>query len=145
MSLQRELITDDAEIEEARKLAQKFWEDSSVRGCLFFQYQSKEVLVPLQRTVEGEVKERWVCVNKLDDKVYDVERQPDVYRTALEGVFLENPSLSCGATYGPNYIYSDTITIRLLNIVLLAVALPPLCILFFIPAIYRLIKVYYII
>ena len=99
---------------------------------------------PLQRTVEGEVKERWVCVNKVDDKVYDVERQPDVYRTALEGVFLENPSISCGATYGPNYIYSDAVTICLLNIVLIAVTLTPFC-LFFIPAIYRLIKVYYII
>lgn len=141
MSLQRELITDDAEIEEARKLAQKYWEDASVCGCLYYQYQSKEILVPLPRTVEGEVKERWVCVNKLDDKVYDVERQPDNFRIALEGVFLQNPPTFCGATYGPNYIYSETVTTHFLNIVLFSMIVSPLCVLFYIPAIYRLIKV----
>ena len=147
MSQQRELITDSAEIEEAQRLAQQYWKESSLCGCLLFTRQSKDVLIPLQSKEEGG-KERWVCVNMVDHKVYNVDKQPDDNKVAIEGIFLTHPPPFGGAPCGPNYVYSENFqSIQFLLIytivfaVIMTILSTPLCLICFIPAILLLNKV----
>lgn len=83
----------------------------------------------------------------VDHKVYNVDKQPDNNKVAIDGVFLTHPPPFGGATCGPNYVYSENFqSIQFLLIytivfaVIMTILSTPLCLICFIPAILLLNK-----